>query len=248
MTDHLAYRTPHPQWRWPGWLVGVLQVSTTLLALTILLGLLVWGWRALTPESINWSLQDEFVHQDPADITAVLNGVTHNFWQLPLLEIEQQLVALPWIQSVQLQRRWPDQVSVVIVEQTPLAVWNDAAFINSRGEVFAARDDRFVLPRLAGPDKSAEQVMSHYLRLSQMMSHLGYRVQAVTLAERGAWTLTLDEGLVIHLGQRDLLQRGRRVTQLLAYIEATSDRSRVAALDARYRHGVAVTWKSGDML
>lgn len=248
MTDHSADSAPLSPWHWPrGW-VRVLPVGSTLLALALLLSLLVWGVRAITPESVRWTLEGEFVHQDAADVMAVLEGVSHNYWQLPLAEIEQQLVALPWVQSVQLQRRWPDQVNVVVVEQTPLAIWNDAAFINSRGEVFAARDDRFVLPRLAGPDNSAEQVMFHYLRLSQMMSHLGYRVQALTLAERGAWTLTLDEGLTIHLGQRDLLQRGRRVTQVLAHIEAASNRSRVAALDARYRHGVAVTWKSGDML
>ncbi len=246
MTDHHAPANMAVTWRWP--LANALRVGVTALAMVMLVILVVWGWRALTPETVRWSLQGEFIHQDQADVLAVLEGVDSNYWQLPLADIEQALVALPWVQTVQLTRRWPDQVSVFIVEQTPLAIWNDAAFINSRGEVFAARDDRFSLPRLAGPEESAEQVMFHYLRLNQMVSHLGYRVQALTMTERGSWTLTLDQGLTIYLGQRDLLQRGRRVAQVLAYVENVSDRSRMAALDARYRHGVAVTWKSGDTL
>ena len=247
MTDQ-PYASVQTHLSSPSWAKKAMQLSVTVLALSAVLGSVVMGVRALTPETVQWSLQGEFVHQDRADIQAVLASVRGNYWQLPLGEIEQQLVALPWVQSVQLTRHWPDQVSVLIVEQTPLAIWNSAGFINSRGEVFAARDDRFDLPRLAGPEGSAEQVMFYYLRLNQMMSHLGYRVQALTLAERGAWTLMLDQGLTIHLGQRDLLQRGRRVAQVLAYVEAAADRSQVAALDARYRHGVAVTWKSGERL
>jgi cell division protein FtsQ len=248
MTDQLTYTTLNTPEPGSNWVTQLIQWSLTALALTTLLAGLAWGWRVLTPETVRWELQGEFVHQDQADVMAVLARVQNNYWQLPLAEIEQELVALPWIQSVQLTRHWPDQVRVLIVEQTPLAIWNDAAFINSRGEVFAARDDRFALPRLAGPDNSAESVMFNYLRLNQMMHNLGYRVQALTLTERGSWTLTLDEGLTIHLGQRDLLQRGRRVAQVLAYIESASERSNIAALDARYRHGVAVTWKSGDTL
>jgi len=248
MTDHWAHATIKMPWRWPSWVAKTVQVGVTGFALVGLLLMVLWGWRALTPEAVRWSLQGEFVHQDQADVMAVLERVEGNYWQLPLADIEQALVALPWVQTVQLTRQWPDQVSVFIVEQTPLAIWNDAAFINSRGEVFAARDDRFTLPRLAGPENSAEQVMFHYLRLNQMVSHLGHRVQALTMTERGSWTLTLDQGLTIYLGQRDLLQRGRRVAQVLAYVEAASDQSRIAALDARYRHGVAVTWKSGDTL
>ncbi len=204
------------------------------------------GVRWLTPETVQWELQGDLLFQDEREIMTLLEAQDNSYWRLSLSDIEQELRALPWLQQATLERQWPDRVQVTVIEQTPLAFWNRDAFINSRGEVFGPSELDFDLPRLAGPDGRAEDVMAHYLRFSQMFSTMGHSIDALTLASRGSWTLTLDNGIEVRLGQRNILQRARRVARVLAVTKDQQQASDIAALDARYQYGVAVAWKSGE--
>ncbi|MCH8551338.1 MAG: cell division protein FtsQ/DivIB [Natronospirillum sp.] len=207
---------------------------------------LVFGVRWLTPETVQWDLEGDLLFQDEEEIMSYLATLDNSYWQLSLPDIEQSLREFPWLYQVTLERQWPDRVRVSVVEQTPLAFWNEGAFINSRGEVFGPSELSFDLPRLAGPDGRAEDVMANYLRFSQMFSGMGYRIEALTLASRGSWELTLDNGIQVRLGQRNILQRARRVARVLAATNDGQQVDQIAVLDARYQYGVAVAWKSGD--
>ncbi|TGG92729.1 FtsQ-type POTRA domain-containing protein [Natronospirillum operosum] len=207
---------------------------------------LAMGGRWLTPETVQWEIEGNLLFQDEQAILDHLHRVEDSYWGLSLTALEQELRAFPWLDRVVLERQWPDRVRVQVVEQTPLAFWNDDAFINSRGEVFGPSELSFELPRLAGPEGRAEDVMANYLRFSQMFSSMGYRIEALTLADRGAWELELDNGIKVRLGQRQILQRARRVARVLAVTNDSQQADNIAVLDARYQYGVAVAWKSGE--
>ena len=248
--------TVRKQWprlsvRLPSWQIdwSFLRPLSVVVSVAVALSVVVFGVRWVTPTDIRWTIAGELLFQDRQQIMDVLASHVDEdttYWRLSLSEIETDLRQLPWIDQVSLERQWPDQVQVTLVEQTPLAFWNDHAFINSRGEVFGPSQLTFDLPRLSGPDGRAEDVMANYLRFSQMFSAMGYRIQALTLAQRGSWEVTLDNGVQVKLGQRNILQRARRVARVLAETKDGGRANDIATLDARYQYGVAVAWKSGD--
>ncbi|MEX1056391.1 MAG: FtsQ-type POTRA domain-containing protein, partial [Natronospirillum sp.] len=185
--------TPRKQWRelnlrLPNWdFLRPLAIGVSVVAV---LGSAVAGVRWLTPDSVQWDVSGEMLFQDDDEVAKVLEQYeAYTYWQLSLSDIEQHLQALPWLDQVRLERQWPDRIQVHLTEQTPLAFWNNDAFINSRGEVFGPSEVAFELPRLAGPDGQSPEVMANYLRFSQMFGTMGYRIEALTLASRGAWVL-----------------------------------------------------------
>lgn len=248
--------TPRRRWpkvriHWPALRISpaVIRPVVIALSLVVTLTVVVVGTRWLTPEDVVWALEDELLFQDEAEVDAVLGRYDESdtsFWRLSLSDIEASVRALPWVDQVSVERQWPNRISLQVVEQTPLAFWNDDAFINSRGEVFGPSQLSFDLPSLSGPEGQAEEVMANYLRFSQMFGAMGHRVDELDLAARGTWRLTLDNGVEVRLGQRNILQRARRVARVLAATNNGQRAQDIASLDARYQYGVAVAWKSGD--
>lgn len=207
--------------------------------------LVVVAARGLTPEQVQWTLDSELLFQSEEEVMATFNQYADiGYWRLSLPEVEHALAELPWIEQASLVRQWPNKVVIRISEQTPLAYWNDSAFINSRGQVFGPSDLVFELPRLSGPEGRASDVMTHYLQFSQMFSAMGYRIDALDLAPRGAWTVQLDNGVEVRLGQKNILQRARRVARVLGDTNDRQQTGNIAVMDARYQFGVAVEWKA----
>src|SRR5947209_5878541 len=58
------------------------------------------------------------------------------FFTLNLNQAQSALRAVPWVRAVALRRQWPGRLAIEVEEHMPLARWNDAALVNSRGEVF----------------------------------------------------------------------------------------------------------------
>lgn len=234
----IKVRVPHVNWlRLQPYIVGLCVAGA--------LSLVVFSVRGLSPEQIRWSLESELLFQDENELMAMLQPYQNtSYWRLELNAVEAHLATLPWVAQATVTRRWPDQIAIVVREQTPLAYWNSEAFINSRGEVFGPSDLVFQLPRLAGPDGQSVTVMTNYLQFSQMFNVMGQRIEALELAERGAWTVHLDNGVVVYLGRQDILQRARRVARVLGDLDNRAEPGSIAVMDARYQFGVAVQWKT----
>ena len=47
-----------------------------------------------------------------------------------LQQIKTTLEKVDWIHRVDVSKRWPDRLMVLVIEETPIAYWNDDAFIN----------------------------------------------------------------------------------------------------------------------
>ena len=61
------------------------------------------------------------------------------------------------MRNVSLRRQWPRRLEVTVEEHVPLARWNDAALVNTDGEMFVA-DWNGELPLFAGPEGRAAEV------------------------------------------------------------------------------------------
>jgi cell division protein FtsQ len=161
-------------------------------------------------------------------------------------DISRGLRTLPWVDRVAVQRSWPRGLRIEIVEQMAVARWNNAGLLNARGELFLS-EARFVppeLPQLAGPPGSAQEVTARFLATQGRLTEISMRLAALELDARGAWSLTLDNGVVVRLGRQQVDARFERF--MLAAAKLVSERATdIAYVDMRYSNGFAVGWKGG---
>ncbi|MFI4914452.1 MAG: cell division protein FtsQ/DivIB [Steroidobacterales bacterium] len=163
-----------------------------------------------------------------------------------LEQISAGLRALPWIDAAAVARSWPRGLKVEVREQTAVARWNNAGLLNARGELFAS-EARFVppeLPLLSGAPGAQTEVTARYLASAGRLVEAGMRLAALDLDARGAWTLTLDSGVVVRLGRRQIDERFERFMAAAAKL-VNQRAGDIGYVDMRYSNGFAVGWKGG---
>ncbi len=166
-----------------------------------------------------------------------------------LEDIGQGLRTLPWVDSAAVQRSWPRGLHIEIVEQAAVARWNESGLVNARGQLFQS-EAHFIppeLPQLAGPAGAEAEVTARYLAMQGRLTEVGLRLVALALDARGAWNLTLDDGVQVRLGRQQIDARFERFMLVAARL-VSQRASDMAYVDLRYSNGFAVGWKAGGHL
>ncbi|BAN68406.1 cell division protein FtsQ/DivIB [endosymbiont of unidentified scaly snail isolate Monju] len=227
-------------------------ISLGLLSALLLVALVFAGWQALTrPDRLpvrRIEITGEFTHLRTADIerrvAQVLDG---GFLDLDMRQVRAAVMALPWVDQVSVRRVWPDTLRMHVVEQVPLARWNEDALVNLRGQVF--RPDPLPaldgLPRLRGEDGMAPEVVAFYLRLHAGGLPEGLEIAELARNQRGEWRVVFANRLELMLGREDLGARLAAFSRIYPQLAAHMGR-RPRRIDMRYEHGFAVQWQPAD--
>jgi len=163
--------------------------------------------------------------------------------------IVNKLTDLEWVKRAGIRRVWPDTLVVSVVEQTPVAIWNETQMLNDKGNVFKPSGDiaSIDLPYLFGRDTESKIVLSVKENLDTKINDLGLHVQQLTFAEHGSWSVVLNNGLKIKAGNESPEKKVNKSLRVLASLQSELiDNAKV--MDLRYPNGVAVTWKEGYVL
>lgn len=170
-----------------------------------------------------------------------------SFFSADVDELRQRVEALAWVDRASVRKEWPDLLRVYVVEQQPIAYWNDNLLMNERGELFSADVAGLTagLPYLYGPPDAATETLSTYQRLSALLELNGFVVRALRLSERFAAELVLEGGTEIRLGREARLQRIQRFIDLYPAIEK-QQQGAIDYVDLRYDTGVAVRWREPE--
>lgn len=252
-----ASRTRPPaarkRWRLPqlpriNWVLVRRIVAT--LGGVCLLGVALEGWQRLEPQFnrpiARISVEGELNAANRLALQQRLDGFGEvTFLTADIAGMQQALEDMPWVDLARIIRIWPDQLHVVVSEQTPIARWRDGEWLNSRGQVFqTGREpaERNSLPLLMGPAGSESRVMQQYWILAQAVRPLGYRVEKLEMRSRGSWFLTTDSGIEVLLGRDDIGDKMRRFATLYER-ELKPYAERIARIDLRYANGLAVAWR-----
>ena len=173
---------------------------------------------------------------------APLNG--RGLLAVRLDDVARSVRALPWAENVSVERRWPHGLVVHVVEQQAVAVWNGAGLVNARGEVFRSDAGAAApeLPRLAGPAGTESDVVARYLALQGRVAEAGMHLASLQQDARGAWTLTLDNGVTVRLGRKQLDERLACFTDVALRLIAQRAQE-IDYIDLRYSNGFAVGWR-----
>lgn len=196
-----------------------------------------WPMRSL-------AVTGEFRQVDEAAVReAVLPAVQQGFFAVDLDQVRDAVSQLPWVERVEVRKRWPDRLEVSLTEHTPVARWSDGRMLSEDGKLFAAPAGAGAgLPLFEGAEARASELMSFHSLARPLFLPLGLRVEAVTLSARGSWSLLLDDGTRIEAGRGDPQSRLARFARMLPKIRAADPRLLVRA-DLRYTNGFTLVWQ-----
>lgn len=118
----------------------------------------------------------------------------------------ERLLALDWIKTADVRRRYPDDVTVTVTEKKPFALWQDAAHhiwvIERDGSLITDQGyDKFLkLPHFIGtgaPENAAEIVAALPGHRAVMA-----RLEGMQRVGERRWNLVLDDGVVVQLPEK----------------------------------------------
>lgn len=226
---------------------NVLRVLTWLLALALVALPVVAvfnGWIGAE----RWPLtklrvSGELHRVDPAQLrAAIMPYAQRGFFAVQLIQAQDAVERLPWVESAQVRKRWPDVLEVNIVEHRPFARWGSARLLSIDGALFPVprNVDASALPQLGGPDGQVKEVVALYNESTQLFAPMGIGVDALVMDARGSWSLKLANGLDVVIGRADARPRLLRFSRLLPRL--LGDTRLLQRVDLRYTNGFALTW------
>lgn len=156
---------------------------------------------------------------------------------------------LAWVREARIRRVWPDTIVVSVVEQNPVAVWNESHMLNEQGDVFKPSGDvtSFGLPLLAGVEEKKRDILLVKEKVDASIRNLDLSVKQLSLAEHGSWSVVLNNGVTLMIGNKAPENEVSKSLRVLASLDRNLI-GQAQVMDLRYPNGVAVTWKEGFVL
>lgn len=217
------------------------------------LGMLLW-WAVRHPLFAigGITVQGDLTHNNAVTLRAnVAPKLDGSFFTVDLAKTRNAFEAVPWVRRALVRREFPNRLKVTLQEHQVAALWGgegELRLLSTLGEVFEAnlgeveQDD---LPRLAGPEGQAPQVLAMFRALAPLFEPLDQTLDQLELTSRGGWRARTDTGAVIELGSgtmQELTVRTERFVRTLTQVASRHNRSADAleAADLRYGEGYAL--------
>ncbi len=238
-------RKPQKATRWPK--IPLAKVLTPLIALGVIASSYQLSATLLDRPIRSITIEGAFQRVSALQVEEAISvALSDGFLSADLSEIQQLIVALPWIDQANVVRRWPSQLEISVTEQVPAACWGERGLLNTRGELFVtdARHIPAELPRLSGPSNRSAEIAKRYLAVREQLIPFGLDLRRVHMDARGAWEMTLQNGVLIRLGRREVEQRTDLFLDVVAGI-ITNRAADIDYVDMRYSNGFTIGWKNG---
>jgi cell division protein FtsQ len=203
------------------------------------------GWFAVDRWPVRYlAVEAEYNHVSAEQIRAA--AATHlgtGFFALKLEEVRAAVATLPWVESVEARKRWPDTLELHVRERQPFARWGDKRLIGRDGNLFSVPGGESIqgLPQLDGPDDVMSDVVDFYTRTQHDLSGSGLILIGASVSARGSWKLTLAGGAEVMLGHEQVDARVQRFLAVLPRLSADHPGAFQRA-DLRYSNGFTILW------
>ena len=238
-------------------LMNVAASSVFVLAvLGSMVALVLWLMRSPLFPLREITVEGDFTRNSVATVRAAAGPMlAGNFFSLDLQRGRAAFESVPWVRRAVVRRVWPGTLHVRLEEHRAAALWEGSAeggiggdsdkLVNTHGEVFQANvgdveDD--ALPRLAGPEGSAAQMLALYRRLQPAFESTDMLVERLVLTQRGSWRVELDKDAVVELGRGtddEVVARSERFVRTLPQVAARWNQP-LAYADLRHADGYAL--------
>lgn len=224
--------------------IAAWMLALALVALPVVAVLNGWVGAGHWPLS-RLRVTGEFRRVDGAVLrSTVLPYAQRGFFAVDLDAAQDAVERLPWVETAEVRKRWPDVLEVRVTEHRPFARWGDDRLLSERGRLFPAKGVSVPagLPRFDGPEARSDEVVALYSDTQAQFGRLGLQVEGIALDPRGSWELRLGNGARVIVGRSAARARIDRFTRLLPQLLADGSQRLVQA-DLRYTNGFALSWE-----
>lgn len=184
---------------------------------------------------------------------SIAGKIKGNFFTANLEQVRMTFEAVPWVRRATVRREWPNQLIVDVEEHEPLGTWGeDGRLLSVKGEVFTANlaeaDDDHPLPGFDGPDGSEKEVLNRFAQLRQWFGPVKLVPETLSLSNRYAWTVGLDNGMTVALGREQnrntMKERVSRLVAVYPQLVSRLQDGSIDTIDMRYPNGLALASKT----
>ncbi|MEY4767852.1 MAG: hypothetical protein RL637_491 [Pseudomonadota bacterium] len=177
---------------------------------------------------------------------AILSQVMNGFLNADVQIIQHSLLNLAWVAEAEVKRVWPDTLEIRVVEQYPVARWQQIGLLNAQGDLFMPTNlAKFnKLPLLNGPIGQEKKLVEFMIQLQTLLATQSLNLTELIVNDRRAWTVILNAEINLKLGRKDPLQKLQHFLNTIPILGSERFHA-IAVVDLRYPNGYAVTWKPG---
>ena len=219
--------------------------TSVLLIVTVAFALTIWLYGYKVEQVV---LVNEPKQVTPNDLLNVLKPMSSESLLFVDLEaLTQQAEELNWVESVTVKTQWPNQLVMELKEYVPAYRWNSEQLMNTQGHRWTPTMTQLsqyqnltnilvnsqtpwpvLEPTFQGLYETAER---HFLKpdLIEYENVIG-------------WKMHLPQGLEIHVGKRNVIERLNRFTQVLKKL-SEDDLKSAKIIDLRYSNGFTLKTK-----
>ncbi len=167
-----------------------------------------------------------------------------SFFELDVNQVHQLIEQQPWVYRASIRKQWPHTLQIYLVEQTPVATWNGDMVLNQYGETFSVDSSILELPTLFGPGGSEITALEGFHAMELLLSSSGLTIKELSLSERFAWRIQLNNGIDLNLGRQEFMDRLQRFVDV--YPLLVTEGKAIDYVDLRYDTGLAVGWRDNN--
>jgi cell division protein FtsQ len=159
--------------------------------------------------------------------------------------IKDKLTQISWVSHIFVRRTWPNQLDIIIIEKNAVAKWNNQDLLSQTGELFTPDISTYPvhLPEFVGPIGKQVVMLQYFNDINRLLQSLRVKITYLELTPYLTWKLILDNGMMIHMGHKDILTRLSHFVKVYPQIIGIYANN-VDYIDLRYPNGLAVKWKS----
>lgn len=201
--------------------------------------------QPLTSISIEGSFQQVKSNQIEGAISEYLDK---GFLAININDMQKDIIEMDWIDKVSIRKRWPGKLEINVFEHTPVARWGERGLLNDKGVLFIEIDNINHIPDLVylfGPEGTSMEVAERYFHLRDHLIPLGMNVKRVLVSSRGAWEITLYNGININFGRDELDDKVNIFIDIARNI-ISQQPADIESIDMRYDNGFTIVWKKAS--
>jgi len=211
------------------------------------------GWQEVKAQGADWlpvkyvRIEGAFQYIAKQKVKEVLREqLLNGFYNVDIQQVQAAVKSLPWVDTVRVERVWPDAFNIAIKEQSPVVRWSSDALLNADGEIFKPEKikDFSRLPLLEGPAGYEQKMLEIINTLSIDLSEQGMLLSKFRINERRAWNIKLQNKMELNAGRNQPLKKIQRFLKTIPLI-GQEQIAGIAVVDLRYSNGYALRWKQG---
>jgi cell division protein FtsQ len=162
------------------------------------------------------------------------------FFSTNMLVLKHEILKEPFVDEVMIKRLWPDTLLIELTESRIVAKWGEEGCVSSQGKLIPIKiNSEHTLPLFQGPTEQVGKVLEFYNALSALLQPHNLAVSKLELTRRHSWQVTLDSGIKILLGRKDIIEHMKLFLAIYPKLKKQHAND-IDYIDLRYPNGVSL--------